>query len=112
MRISDWSSDVCSSDLGNLLPELSIADIERLRAAGTISGGMIPTLETCVKAVSEGVEAAVILDGRVPPSMLLDIFTGGGIAPLVTRLASRRPRLLLAADIGTAQCRPRGRLSV
>ena len=59
--------------------------VEQLRADGTITGGMIPKLETCVKAVSEGVEAAVILDGRVPHSMLLEIFTGGGIGTLVKR---------------------------
>jgi acetylglutamate kinase len=70
---------------GELIPELSIAEIERLRADGTISGGMIPKLETCAKAVSGGVEAAVVLDGRVPHSMLLEIFTGGGIGTLVTR---------------------------
>jgi len=52
---------------------------------GTISGGMIPKIETCVGAVQGGVDAAVILDGRVPHSMLLEIFTPQGIGTLVTR---------------------------
>jgi acetylglutamate kinase len=70
---------------GELLTDLSIADVQRLRADGTITGGMIPKLETCVDAVSKGVEAAVILDGRLPHSMLLEIFTGGGIGTLIYR---------------------------
>src|SRR5690606_29687516 len=48
---------------GNLLTDLTPADIARLRDDGTISGGMIPKLETCVKAVEAGCEAAVVLDG-------------------------------------------------
>jgi acetylglutamate kinase len=46
-------------------------------ADGTISGGMIPKVETCLDAVDKGVEAAVILDGRVPHAMLLELFTAG-----------------------------------
>ena len=70
---------------GELLTDLNVGDIERLSADGTITGGMIPKLETCAKAVNNGVEAAVILDGRVPHSMLLEIFTGGGIGTLISR---------------------------
>src|SRR3546814_12860533 len=51
---------------GELLTDLTPQDIGGLRADGTISGGMIPKLETCVQAVEGGVNAAVILDGRVP----------------------------------------------
>src|SRR3546814_752619 len=146
MRISDWSSDVCSSDLidrslldtisaagmipvvapigigddghtyninadtmagavaaalgaarlfllpdvpgvldkqGELLTDLTPQDIGGLRADGTISGGMIPKLETCVQAVEGGVNAAVILDGRVPHAMLLEVFTRRGAGTLV-----------------------------
>ncbi len=46
---------------------------------------MIPKLETCTKAVEDGVDAAVILDGRVPHSMLLEIFTDRGIGTLIRR---------------------------
>ncbi len=70
---------------GELIQELNTAQVEALSEDGTISGGMIPKLETCVKAVNNGVEAAVILDGRIPHSMLLEIFTGGGIGTLIYR---------------------------
>jgi len=70
---------------GALLSDLRPADVERLRADGTISGGMIPKLETCVNAVQRGVDAAVIIDGRIPHGMLLEIFTERGIGTLVRR---------------------------
>ena len=68
-----------------LIPALSLEDVRRLMADGTISGGMIPKLETCVDAVEGGVEAAVILDGRVPHALLLEIFTRHGVGTLVSR---------------------------
>ena len=70
---------------GDLLTDLVPADVVALRADGTISGGMIPKLETCVRAVEGGVDAAVILDGRVPHAMLLEIFTKRGAGTLVRR---------------------------
>jgi acetylglutamate kinase len=60
-----------------LIPELSADAARRLIADGTISGGMIPKVETCLEAVAGGTEAAVILDGRVPHAMLLELFTEG-----------------------------------
>ena len=66
-----------------LLTDLRPADIERLRSDGTISGGMIPKLETCVHAVEAGCEAAVVLDGRVPHAMLLEVFTSRGAGTLI-----------------------------
>jgi len=60
-----------------MISELSAADARRLIADGTISGGMIPKVETCLDAVAGGAEAAVILDGRVPHAMLLELFTEG-----------------------------------
>ena len=68
---------------GELLTDLDPARIAALKADGTISGGMIPKVETCVAAVEAGVEAAVILDGRVPHAMLLEIFTRRGAGTLV-----------------------------
>jgi len=68
---------------GNLLTDLTPADIARLTADGTISGGMIPKLETCVHAVEAGCEAAVVLDGRVGHAMLLEFFTSRGAGTLV-----------------------------
>ncbi len=69
---------------GKLLTDLRPADIAKLRADGTISGGMIPKLETCVHAVEGGCEAAVVLDGRVPHAMLLEFFTSRGAGTLVS----------------------------
>ncbi len=69
----------------NLLTDLNPADIAGLRADGTITGGMIPKLETCVAAVEGGVDAAVIIDGRIPHGMLLEIFTQRGAGTLVRR---------------------------
>ena len=66
-----------------LLTDLKPADIERLQQDGTISGGMIPKLETCIHAVEAGCEAAVVLDGRVPHAMLLEIFTSRGAGTLI-----------------------------
>jgi acetylglutamate kinase len=68
---------------GVLLTDLTPADIARLTAEGTISGGMIPKLETCVHAVEAGCEAAVVLDGRVAHAMLLEFFTSSGAGTLV-----------------------------
>ncbi len=68
---------------GELIPELSLADVERLQGDGTISGGMIPKLQTCVEAVRGGVDASVILDGRVPHGLLLETFTTKGVGTLV-----------------------------
>jgi acetylglutamate kinase len=68
---------------GELQTDLDRASIEALKDDGTISGGMIPKVDTCVAAVEAGVEAAVILDGRVPHGMLLEIFTRRGAGTLV-----------------------------
>lgn len=68
---------------GNLLTDLTPADVARLRADGTITGGMIPKLETCVAAVEAGCEAAVVLDGRVGHAMLLEFFTSRGAGTLI-----------------------------
>ena len=70
---------------GNLMTDLTPADIARLREDGTISGGMIPKLETCVKAVEAGCEAAVVLDGRVGHAMLLEFFTSRGAGTLIRK---------------------------
>ncbi|MEQ8411766.1 MAG: acetylglutamate kinase [Erythrobacter sp.] len=68
---------------GELLSDLTPADIARLKDEGTIKGGMVPKLETCVAAVESGCEAAVVLDGRVAHAMLLEFFTARGAGTLV-----------------------------
>ncbi len=70
---------------GALIAELDAHRIAKLKADGTISGGMLPKIDTCVHAVTGGAEAAVILDGRVPHAMLLEIFTEAGAGTLVSR---------------------------
>ena len=70
---------------GALLTDLTPGRIEALKADGTISGGMIPKLETCIPAVEAGCEAAVVLDGRVAHALLLEIFTSRGVGTLIRR---------------------------
>ena len=69
----------------NILTHISIKDVKKLISNGTISGGMIPKVETCVKAVQNGVKAAVILDGTFPHAILLEIFTEHGAGTLITK---------------------------
>jgi acetylglutamate kinase len=69
---------------GALVTDLTPARVEAMKADGTITGGMIPKVDTCVAAVQAGVDAAVILDGRVPHAMLLEIFTRAGAGTLVS----------------------------
>ncbi|WP_439577910.1 acetylglutamate kinase [Elioraea sp.] len=66
-----------------LIPELTASQAETLMADGTISGGMIPKVEHCLAAVKAGAEAAVILDGRVPHAILLELFTEQGAGTLI-----------------------------
>lgn len=68
---------------GNLIPEMTAAQAKGYIADGTISGGMIPKVETCLDAVEQGVDAAVILDGRVPHAVLLELFTPHGVGTLI-----------------------------
>ena len=68
---------------GQLLTDLRPGDIARLKAEGVVRGGMIPKLETCIHAVEAGCEAAVVLDGRVPHAMLIEIFTERGAGTLI-----------------------------
>ena len=69
----------------SLIRELSANDARRLIADGTISGGMIPKVETCLYALEKGVEGVVILDGRVPHAVLLELFTDQGAGTLIHR---------------------------
>ena len=66
-----------------LIPEMSVAEVRAGIAAGWISGGMIPKVETCIYAVERGVKGAVILDGRVPHAVLLELFTDKGAGTLI-----------------------------
>jgi acetylglutamate kinase len=66
-----------------LIPRLTVEEARRLIKNGTISGGMIPKVEACVEVVEAGVEAVVIIDGRVPHCVLLELFTEHGVGTLV-----------------------------
>ncbi|CAA7624336.1 acetylglutamate kinase [Magnetospirillum sp. UT-4] len=68
---------------GNLIPEMTASQVKEYIADGTISGGMIPKVETCLDAVEQGVDAAVILDGRVAHAVLLELFTPHGVGTLI-----------------------------
>jgi acetylglutamate kinase len=69
----------------NLIKQLSVDDIRRLIADGTITGGMIPKVETCIYALEQGVEGVVILDGKAPHAVLIELLTDHGAGTLITR---------------------------
>ncbi len=78
---------------GNIVTQLSPDQVREMIADGTISGGMIPKVETAVKAVVEGVRAAVILDGRLPNATLLELFTEHGAGSIIRSTKTRvKPR--------------------
>ncbi len=66
-----------------LIADLSVDQARRLIADGTISGGMIPKVETCIEALEQGVEGVVILDGKVPHAVLLELLTDHGAGTLI-----------------------------
>jgi len=68
---------------GNLIKELSVAEARALIADGTISGGMIPKVETCIEALEKGVEGVVILNGKTAHAVLLELFTEHGAGTLL-----------------------------
>jgi len=67
-----------------LIPNLTVSEARALIGNGTIKGGMIPKIETAIEAVEGGVNAAVILDGRIPHVLLLELFTEHGAGTLIT----------------------------
>ncbi len=78
---------------GTLITEMTAPEVHARIRDNTISGGMIPKVETCLDAVKGGVEAAVILDGRVPHALILEIFTEHGVGTMIRRPpAARRKR--------------------
>jgi len=67
----------------NLIPEMTVSEAKAGIAEGWISGGMIPKIETCIYAIEQGVKGAVIVDGRVPHAVLIELFTDGGAGTLI-----------------------------
>jgi acetylglutamate kinase len=74
---------------GQLIKSLTTSEAQSLIEDGTISGGMIPKIESCLDVIAEGVEAVVIINGKVPHAVLLELFTEHGAGTLIER---RRPR--------------------
>ena len=70
---------------GHLIERLTVKEAKALIAEGTISGGMIPKVETCIDAIQCGVEAVVIVNGRVPHAVLLELFTKHGAGTMIKR---------------------------
>jgi acetylglutamate kinase len=70
---------------GNLIERLTTTEARALIADGTISGGMIPKVETCIEAVEQGVRAAVILDGRIQHVLLIELFTEHGAGTMIVQ---------------------------
>jgi acetylglutamate kinase len=70
---------------GNVISHLTVSEARALIKDGTVNGGMIPKVETCIDAVETGAEAAVILDGRAPHAVLVELFTEHGIGTLITQ---------------------------
>ncbi|HWN94496.1 MAG TPA: acetylglutamate kinase [Methylomirabilota bacterium] len=64
---------------GTLLPRVTTADVEQLKRTGVIDKGMIPKMDSAVAAIRSGVDKVSLIDGRVPHSMLLEIFTDAGV---------------------------------
>ena len=71
------------SDASSLLSTLRLHQIPKLCLEGVIKGGMIPKIDCCVEAVRMGVERAIILDGRIPHSILLELFTPEGVGTMI-----------------------------
>ena len=70
---------------GKVIKELSVSEAKAMIADGTISGGMIPKVETCIFAIEQGVEGVVIVNGKVPHAVLLEIFTEHGAGTLIVK---------------------------
>ena len=79
--VEGWLAD--PPDTSSLVSETDVGEIRRGIAEGRVAGGMLPKLEACADAVERGVSAAHIVDGRIPHSLLLELFTDAGIGTKV-----------------------------
>ena len=75
-------------DPSTLIPEVSVIEAARLRQEGVISGGMIPKMECCVEAIRRGVKKVIIMDGRVPHSILMELLTDEGAGTMINATSS------------------------
>ena len=72
-------------DPSTLIPELTISDAVKLFEKKVIAGGMIPKIECCIDAIHRGVESVIIMDGRVPHSILMELLTDEGAGTMVVK---------------------------
>ena len=72
-------------DPSTLIPELTIGDAVELFEEKVIAGGMIPKIECCIDAINRGVESVIIMDGRVPHSILMELLTDEGAGTMVVK---------------------------
>ena len=72
------------NDEETLIPEICVSDTPRLMEEGIIAGGMIPKVECCTEAIRRGVKKVFIIDGRIPHSILIEMFTSAGIGTMFT----------------------------
>ena len=73
------------NDPSSLIPSVTVAYAAKLKEEGIVSGGMIPKVDCCIEAISKGVQNVVIMDGRVPHSILMELLTDEGAGTMVTR---------------------------
>lgn len=71
-------------DISTLIPQMTISEAKQLHDEGVISGGMIPKVDCCIEAIHKGVKTVVIMDGRVPHSILMELLTDEGAGTMVT----------------------------
>ncbi|MBO7406804.1 MAG: acetylglutamate kinase [Clostridia bacterium] len=71
-------------DISTLIPEITVSEADNLRREGVISGGMIPKVECCIEAIKQGVRHVIIMDGRVPHSILMELLTDEGAGTMVS----------------------------
>jgi acetylglutamate kinase len=70
---------------GRLIPNLTVSEAKALIADGTVTGGMIPKVESCIDVIEAGVEGVVIINGKVPHCVLIELFTKHGAGTLIER---------------------------
>ena len=70
------------SDDSSIIPVVQVSSVPKLRKQGILSGGMVPKVDCCVEAVRRGVKRAHIIDGRIPHSILVELFTDEGIGTM------------------------------
>ena len=72
-------------DPSTLIPQITVEEAKKLYDSGVISGGMIPKVDCCIEALEHGVNNVIIMDGRIPHSILMELLTDEGAGTMVTK---------------------------